>query len=137
MKIRSLTAKTLLIAVLITSAGTAAATSVLVANPNQIVPVNGKLSGSTDLTVDQQQLEYTGTNVTGLTVTVNNTASTTDHKGVLHVAVKKSDGTILVNTETAIQTFAADGTTNITVTFGSSLDVANVATVEVTVEQTT
>lgn len=137
MEIRALTAKTLLVAVLITSAGTAAATSVLIANPNPIVPVNGDLSGSADLTVDEQQLEYTGTNITGLTVTVNNTASATSHEGVLHVAVKKSDGTVLVDTETTTKTFAADGTTNVTVTFANSLDVATVATVEVTVEETT
>lgn len=135
MKTGPLTAKALLVAVLVTSAGTAAATSVLIENPNPIVPVQGDLTGSADLTVDQQQLEYTGTNVTGVTVAVNNTAGT-DHDGVLHVAVRKTDGTLLTDTDTATKTFSAGGITNATVTFGSSLDVADVSTVEVTVEQT-
>lgn len=135
MQAGSLTAKTLLVAVLVTSAGTAAATSVLVANPNSVVPVQGQLTGSADLTVDQQQLEYTGTDVTGVTVTVNNTA-TADHEGVFHVAVEASDGTLLTDTESATKTFAADGTTNVTVTFANSLNVSDVSTVEVTVEQT-
>lgn len=135
MEAGALTVRTLVAVVLVTSAGTAAATSVLVENPNPVVPVEGDLTGAADLTVDQQQLEYTGTNVTGVTVTVNNTAST-DHDGVLHVAVRKSDGTLLTDTESATKTFSAGGTTNVTVTFASSLDVANVSTVEVTVEQT-
>lgn len=135
METGALTAKVLLVAVLVTSAGTAAATSVLIENPNPVVPVQGDLTGSADLTVDQQQLEYTGTDVTGVTVTVNNTA-TTDHDGVLHVAVRQSDGTLLTSTDTGTRTFSAGGTTNATVTFGSSLAVENVSTVGITVEQT-
>lgn len=135
METGALTVRTLLAVVLVTSAGTAAATSVLVENPNPIVPVQGDLTGAADLTVDQQQLSYTGTNVTGMTVTVNNTAGA-DHSDVLHVAVRTSDGTVLTDSETAAQTFSAAGTTNVTVTFGSSLDGANVSVVEVTVEET-
>lgn len=121
--------------VLVISAGTAGATSMLVRSPNPIVPVEGSLSGSNDLTVDSQQLTYTGTEIDGLTVAVNNTAGTS-HEGVVHIALRNSSGDLVAEQTTSTQTFSSNRVTNVSVTFANSHSVANVTRVEATVEQT-
>ncbi|MXR40196.1 hypothetical protein GRX01_02330 [Halobaculum sp. WSA2] len=126
--------KLALLLVVVTSVGTATAVTVLDRNPDPIVPVRGDISGSTDLTVDAQRLTYDGINVTGVTVTVNNTG-TTDHTGAVHLALKNGSTTVASSTVTGEQ-FAAETTTNTTIDLGSDYAVSDVDRVEVTIERT-
>lgn len=130
----SLPLRAALALVLITSVGTAAATSMLDRDPNSIVAVEGALSDSNDLTVDSQRLTYSGTEIEGVSVVVNNTGTT--HEGVAHVALRDSSGNLVASKSTSTQTFAGSDTTTVTVTFASAHSVANVSRVEATVEQT-
>lgn len=120
---------------LVVSASTAAATSILVRNPDPIVPVQGSLQASSDLTVDNQSLTYSGVDVTGVDIAVNNTAGT-NHDGSLHVALLRSDDTVLAS-KTTTSSFPGNTVTVVTVDFASSYSVENVSRVEVTVEETT
>lgn len=126
--------RALFVLVLVVSASTAAATSVLVRNPDPIVPVRGSLQASSDLTVDNQSLSYSGVNVTGLDIAVNNTGSSS-HDGTLNVALIKSDDTILTS-KTTTTSFPGNTVTVVSVDFAASYSVENVSRVEVTVEET-
>lgn len=101
---------------------------------NSIVAVEGALSDSNDLTVDSQRLTYSGTEIQGVSVVVNNTGAT--HEGVAHVALRDSSGSLVTAKSTSTQTFAGSDTTTVTVTFASAHSVATVSRVEATVEQT-
>lgn len=120
---------------LVVSASTAAATSILVRNPDPIVPVQGSLQASSDLTVDNQSLTYSGVNVTGVDIAVNNTGGSS-HDGTLHVALLDSDDTLLAS-KTTSSSFPGNTVSVVAIDFGSSYSVENVSRVEVTVEQTT
>lgn len=119
---------------LVVSASTAAATSILVRNPDPIVPVQGSLQASSDLTVDNQSLTYSGVNVTGVDIAVNNTAGSS-HDGTLHVALLDSSDAILAS-KTTSSPLPGNTVTVVPIDFGSSYSVENVSRVEVTVEQT-
>lgn len=126
--------RALFVLVLVVSASTAAATSVLVRNPDPIVPVSGSLQASSDLTVDNQSLTYSGVNVTGVDIAVNNTAGSS-HDGTLHLAILKSDDTVLAS-KTTSSAFPGNTVTVVSIDFASSYSVENVSRVEVTVEET-
>lgn len=130
----AVTVKLLFVAMIVTGVTTAAATSVLVRDPNPIVAAEGSLTGATDLTVDEQRLTYDGVNVTGVTVTVNNTA-VGNHTGIVHLAVKNGSTTI-ESTTIGETTFAGGSTTDVTVSLSTSYSVAELDRVEVTIERT-
>lgn len=124
----------LLLAALVLSAGTAAATSMLVRDPAPVVPVTGSLSNSDNLTVDSQSLDYQGVDVTGVDVAVNNTAAVS-HDVTLYVELENASGAT-VATATVSDTVAAGNVETVTASFAESYSVANVSRIEVTVEQT-
>lgn len=124
--------RVLLVVVLLTSVSTATATSVLVRDPNPIVPVKGTLSASADLSVDEQRFVYEGVNITAVEVVVNNTGAA--HTGTVHAALKDGSGTVVASATTST-TFAGGGTTTVTLSVPEQ-SVADVSTVESTVQQT-
>lgn len=131
---RTLTFRVAALLVLVAVAGTVTAATVLQEDPDPIVAVEGQLTGANDLTVDGQQLEYDGVNVTAVNVTVNNTAGS-DRQGTIHAALKDGNGTTLASATTDA-TFGGGGTTAVVVSYADSYSVENVARVEVTVERT-
>lgn len=123
----------LVVAILVTSTGAAAAVTVLVKNPDPIQPVEGHLMNAGDLTVDSQSLTYSGTDVTGLEVVVNNTGGNS-HDVVLHFALRDSSGTLVDSTKQS-KTISATSTRTVTWSFGP-YSVSSFSKVEVTIEQT-
>lgn len=122
------------VVVLVSSAGTAAAMSILTKDPNPITAAEGTLSSS-PVTVDSQSLAYSGTNATGVDIVLNNTDSSS-HTVTLHFALKTSDGTIVERTTITSQSVGAGSTSTITWTFSSEHSVDTFSEVEVTIEQT-
>lgn len=123
--------------VLLSVLGTAAATSVVVTNdtPNPITGVEGDLQASGNLTVETQTLQYEGTNVSAVNITVNNTA-TSNVTGNIYVAIYDSNNNLLVSeTQTGVS-FAADAKTSRIVTLSTKPYIENVVTVEATIEET-
>ncbi|SFR33477.1 hypothetical protein [Halogeometricum limi] len=131
---RLVSLKVVLVVVLVTAAGTSAATTVLVRNPATIVPATGTVQVDDDLTIDSQQLSYEGINVTGATVVVNNTGAS-EHTGTVHVRLV-DDGATLATETTSETTFAAGATKSVDVSFGGNYSVANVTGIEVVVQRT-
>lgn len=124
----------LAVVLLVVSAGTVAAVQVLTRNPNPVTAAEGSLSSS-PVTVDAQSLTYSGTDATGLDVTLNNT-DTADHTTDLHFALRQTDGTIVEQTTVTGVTVGAGSTTTATWTFAAEHAVDTFSQVEVTVEQT-
>lgn len=120
---------------IVASAGTAAAVTIIVANPNTIAPAAGTLSGSPDLTVDSQSLTYSGTDATGLDVVVNNTG-TSSHTVDLHFVLEDSTGTVIENATKTGVSIAGGSTSTVSWTFNSAHAVDTFSRVEVTVEVT-
>lgn len=125
----------LAVAVLLVSAGTAAAVTILTVNPNSVSPAEGTLSSSADVTVDSQHLSYTGVEVTALDVVVNNTGGSS-HTVDLHVALRDSSGTVVESLTKTGVSVPAGSTTTVTVGFASAHRVDSFTDVEVTVEVT-
>ncbi|MGZ0748489.1 hypothetical protein [Haloparvum sp. AD34] len=123
--------------VLLSVVGTAAATSVVVTNdsPDPITGVEGDLQASGNLSVETQTLQYEGTNVSAVNITVNNTA-TSDVTGNLYVAIYDSNGDLLVSETRTGVSFAADAKTSRAVTLSTNPYIENVVTVEATIEET-
>lgn len=132
---RTISLRAAFLLVLVLGAGTAAAASIISADPNPAVAAEGTLSESGDITIDSQQLRYNGTEVEGVDIVVNNTSTSTTPEGILHVAVRDSAGSHVTSTSTSTQTFSGD-TTTVTIEFGQTYAIENVKQVEVTVEQT-
>lgn len=123
--------------VLLSVVGTAAATSVVVTNdsPDPITGVEGDLQASGNLTVETQTLQYEGTNVSAVNVTVNNTA-TSNVTGNVYVAIYDSNDDLLVSETRTGVSFAADAKTSKKVTFSTKPYIENVVTIEATIEET-
>lgn len=123
--------------VLLSVLGTAAATSVVVTtdSPDPITGVEGDLQASSNLTVETQTLQYEGTNVSAVNVTVNNTA-TSDVTGNLYVAIYDGNGDRLVSETRTGVTFAADAKTSKNVTLSTKPYIEDVVNVEATIEET-
>lgn len=119
---------------MLSSAGTAAAVNILTKNPNPVTPAEGTLSSS-PVTIDSQSLTYSGTNATGVDLVVNNTDGS-NHTVDVHLAIRKSDGTIVESTKKTSIGVSAGSTKSVTWTFSSEHAVDTFSRVEVTVEQT-
>lgn len=124
----------LAIVALLASMGTAGAVTILTSNPNPITAAEGSLSSSS-VTIDSQSLTYSGVDVTGSDVVINNTDSS-NHTVDLHLALRADDGTIVESTTNASISVEADSTKTVTWTFSSPHAVDTFSKVEVTVEQT-
>lgn len=121
--------------VLVAVAGSAAALTVVNVDNNPLNPGSGTVLGSADMTLQTQSLVYSGTNVTATDVTVNNSA-TTEHTGDIQVVLKDSAGNTLETTEMTGVTFAAGSDTTTQVSFASEHPMADVAGIDVVIEQT-
>lgn len=123
--------------VLLSVLGTAAATSAMVttANPSPVTGVEGDLQASSNLTVETQTLQYEGTNVSAVNITVNNTAGSSV-TGNIYVAIYDSTGALLVSETRTGVSFAANAKTSKTVTLSTNPYIENVVTVEATIEET-
>lgn len=123
--------------VLLSVLGTAAATSVVVTNdsPDPITGVEGDLQASGNLTVETQTLQYEGTNVTAVNITVNNTASS-GVTGNIYVAIYDSTETLLVSETRTGVSFDANAKTSKNVTLSTKPYIEDVVTVEATIEET-
>ena len=121
--------------VIVVSAGTATAVTIVTIDANPIAPGTGTLSGSSDLTLDSQDLQYSGTNVTAVDVNVTNTAAS-DHTGDVYVALQDSSGNTVASENVTGQTFTGGATTTTTVSFSSEHAPDTFSRVEVNVEET-
>lgn len=105
-------------------------------SPSPIAPGAGTLTGSDVLTIDSQELLYSGNNVTDVNVSVNNT-DTTSHTVDIHVALINTTSGETVRSETITGVSIGAGTVKTsTVTLTNSVSVSKFDKVEVTVEQT-
>lgn len=130
--------KTVLIValVLLLSVGTAVAVTIITIDPNTIAPGEGTLSGSADLTLDSQSLTYTGNNVTGTDVAVNNTG-TSDHEADVHYALRNTTSDTVVESGTvSAPTLTAGNVTTVSITFTDEHSVDTFDKLEINVEQT-
>jgi hypothetical protein len=125
-----------LVALVVGGGLAAAAVTISQANPNEVAPGEGQVTGSTNLSIDSQSLSYSGVNATGVTVDVNNTGMT-DHTGDVHISIKKSDGTIVDSKTYTGKTFTQDSVTSVTYDFPSELPIDSFSKLEVLVEDTT
>lgn len=120
----------------VVSAGIGAAVTIVTLGVSPVAPGAGTLAGSDVLSIDSQELQYTGTNVTGADIVVNNT-DTDPHSVDVHVALRNTtSGTVVRSTTVTSVNVPAGGTTNATVSFTDSVSVGEFDKVEVTVEQT-
>lgn len=127
--------RVLVLVALVAVGGTAAAATIVAQDdPNPITGVEGELTASDNISVTNQGLEYAGTNVTAVNLTVDNAAST-EVSGTAHVAIYDSDGSVVATTEQDIA--FASGTTTVEVDLLEEPAVENVVTIEVTIEETT
>jgi len=124
----------IVVLILLVSAGIAAAVTIVAINPNPISPGTGTLSGSNDLALDSQSLTYSGTNVTGVDVAINNTGSV--HTADVHIALKDSTGAVIATQTVSGANLPSATVTTVSVTFASEHSVDSFAELEVTVEQT-
>jgi hypothetical protein len=113
-----------------------AAVTIVQVDPNPIAPGEGQVQGSNDLSLESQSLTYSGTNATGVDVDVNNTASTTDHTGDVHITVTDSNGNVLESTTKTSVTFTAGTVTTVSYTFSQERPVDSFSKLEVVVEET-
>lgn len=105
-------------------------------SPSPVAPGAGTLTGSDVLTIDSQELLYTGNNVTDVNVSVNNT-DTTSHTVDIHVALINTTSGETVRAETITGVSIGAGTVKTsTVTLTNSVSVSEFDKVEVNVEQT-
>ncbi|WP_430504435.1 hypothetical protein [Haloparvum sp. PAK95] len=123
--------------VLLSVVGTAAATSVVVTNdgPDPITGVEGDLQASGNLTVETQTLQYEGTNVSAVNITVNNTASTSV-SGNIYVAIYDDTDSLLVSKTRTGVSFPGGKTSTHNVTLSSNPYIGDVVRVEATIEET-
>lgn len=121
-----------LLVVLVSIAGSAAALTIVNVDNNPLNPGSGTVQGSDQLTLQSQNLNYEGTNVTGTDVTVNSTAAS-DISGTIQVVLKDSSGTSLEVVETSA-TFLAGADTTTTVSFTTDHSMDTVSSVDVVVE---
>lgn len=103
-------------------------------DPNPATAVEGSLQPSSDVSVVSQELQYSGTNVTAVEITVNNTANS-DRTGDINLAIYDDTGTSLTTTTVSGETFTAGSETTVVVAVDET-SIENVATVEATVEVT-
>lgn len=114
------------------AAGTVAAVTVSTLSFNPISPAEGQVQNSA-VEVDSSSITYTGLTATQVNVTINNT-DTTSHTVDVEVTVKDSGGAVQ---DSAAQTGVSIGAGSTqTLSFGVSVDVTNLAEVEVFVEET-
>lgn len=112
-----------------------AAVTIVQVNPDRIVPGEGEVQGSNDLSLDSQSLTYSGTNATGVDVVVNNTG-TSDHTGDVHITVKDANGQVLESDTQTGMSFKNGTTTTVSYTFTQERPVDSFTKLEVLVEET-
>lgn len=129
-------AAVVLVAVIIVAGGAGAAVTIMTLGVSPVAPGAGTLTGSDVLSIDSQELQYTGNDVEAVNVTVNNTDSSS-HTVDLYVALENTTSGEVVASETVTDvTVAASSTETTTVTLTNSTSVSEFDRVEVNVEQT-
>lgn len=124
-----------MLGVSVISAGVTAV-AITTLSPSPVAPGAGTLTGSDVLSIDSQELVYTGNNVTDVNVSVNNT-DTTSHTVDIHVALVNTTSGETVRAETVSGVSIAAGTVEtVTVGLTNSISVDEFDKVEVNVEQT-
>lgn len=125
-----------LVAISVVSAGVGAGVTIVTLGVSPVAPGAGTLTGSDVLSIDSQELQYSGNNVTAINVTVNNT-DTTSHTVDVHVAmVNTTSGETVRTTTVSGVSIAANSTNTVTATISPSVSVGEFNKVEVNVEQT-
>lgn len=133
---RKIPMSALVVVALLVGAGVAAAAITITnVDPNSVEAGQGQVQQSTNLTINDQQLTYAGVDVSGVNVTVDN-AGTVQHTADVHLALKKSDGTIVATKTVTGQTLAASSATTVSVTLATAQSVDSFSSVEVVVEET-
>lgn len=124
------------VALTLVSAGIGAGVTIVTLSVSPISPGAGTLTGSNVLSIESQELQYTGNNVTGVNVTVNNT-DTSSHTVDIHVALRNTtSGTVVRETTLSGVTVSAGTAETFTVSLSPSVSTADFDKVEVNVEQT-
>lgn len=128
--------RVLLLVALVAVGGTVAGATIVTQNdPDPVAGVEGELTASDNITVTNQGLEYAGTNVTKVNLTVNNTA-TSKIDGTVHVAVY-NDTDVEVAAATQNVEFVADDTDSVEIDLAEKPAVETVVRIEVTIEEKT
>lgn len=126
----------LVIAVSVVSAGVGAGVAIATLDVSPVAPGAGTLTGSDVLSLESQELQYQGNNVTDVNVTINNT-DTTDHTADINLVLRNTTAGSVVAEETVTGITIPAGTTETTtITLSSPVTVDEFDKVEVTVEQT-
>ncbi|MFC7155907.1 hypothetical protein ACFQPA_10620 [Halomarina halobia] len=125
--------RTLLVVTLVVAVGTAAATTIVTqADPDPVAGVEGELRASENLTVTNQGLQYVGTNVTAVNLTVQN-SHTDSITGTVYLAIYDANGDA-VATRTVDKTFVS-GEASVLIDLAGDPAVADVVTIEATIEE--
>lgn len=126
----------LAVVMLMVSASTAAAVSIILLDTNPVAPGEGLLSGSSDLVLESQSLTYTGNNATGTDVVVNNTGASS-HTVDIHYAIKNTTSGTVVESGVVTGESIPVGAKTVSITFKSEHPVDTFHKLEVNVEETT
>lgn len=125
-----------LIAASVVSAGIGAGVAVVTLGVSPIAPGTGTLAGSNVLTIQSQELQYTGNDVTAVNVTINNT-DTSPHTVDIHLALRNTTAGTVVQSQTITGVTVPAGSTNtVQITLSPSVSVTEFDQIEVNVEQT-
>lgn len=126
----------LIIAVTVLSSGVGAGVAIVSLGVSPIAPGAGTLSGSNVLTLESQELLYSGNNVTDVNVSVNNTDGSS-HTADIHVVLRNTTAGSVVAEETVTGvSLPANTVTTTTVTLSAPVAVDEFDKLEVTVEET-
>jgi len=115
--------------------GSAVAVPILSLSLNPIDGGSGAVHNSTALVIDSQQLTYTGENVSGMTIVVNNTG-TSDLSGDVTVVLRTIDGSVIERKTQTGTVFSSSDSTTVILTFDSAHPVGSFSLTKVTVERT-
>lgn len=126
----------LVIAVSVVSAGVGAGVTIATLGVSPVAPGAGTLTGSDVLSLESQELQYQGNNVTDVNVSINNT-DTSDHTADIHLVLRNTTAGSVVAEETVTGITIPAGTVETTtITLSSPVGVDEFDKLEVTVEQT-
>lgn len=82
---------------------------------------NGEVNNSTTLIVESQRLSYTGTNVSGAVIVVNNTGVTNVSSNIT-LTLKAANGSIVALETKPDVSITANGTTTVAITLSNSIE---------------
>ena len=115
--------------------GAAVAVSVTSGLVSPVDVGHGEVTNSTTLIVESQRLTYTGTNVSGAAIVVNNTG-TTDASSDISLTLKAANGAVVAQRTKTDVSITANGTTTVTISLSDSIERSSFFWWQITVTRT-